>query len=159
MARQALPRQRSAISVVATSARCCAMQAFGRARAIGAAKSVSLKKTKSVRFKIKFEKVLKLKKNSRLISSYSHRHTSTTGGFHDYGCLLYKSLVFPHPTRVALCPSSTAASSKPSKPRTEAADPRRTPSIASIASWRPMIHPTCHYRYMQFGRRFITCRL
>jgi len=44
VARQALPRQRSAISVVATSARCCAMQAFGRARAIGAAKSFSFKK-------------------------------------------------------------------------------------------------------------------
>jgi len=46
---QALPRQRSAISVVTTSARYRATmhgaaQAFGRARAIGAAKSVSFKK-------------------------------------------------------------------------------------------------------------------
>ena len=50
VARQALPRQRSATTVAATSALCCATihgaaQAFGRARAIGAAKSVSLKKT------------------------------------------------------------------------------------------------------------------
>ena len=68
-ARQALPRQRSQLQVVATSALCRATmhgaaQAFGRARAIGAAKSVSfLKKIESVRFKISFEKVLKLKKN------------------------------------------------------------------------------------------------
>jgi len=39
-----------------------ATQAFGRARTIGAAKSVSLKKTYRVRFKINFQKVLKLKK-------------------------------------------------------------------------------------------------
>ena len=65
---RALPRQRSALLVAATSALYRAAmhgqaQAFGRARAIGAAKSVSLKKTDSVRFKISFEKVLKLKKN------------------------------------------------------------------------------------------------
>jgi len=40
-----------------------AAQEFRRAREIGAAKSVSLKKTDSVRFKISFQKVLKLKKN------------------------------------------------------------------------------------------------
>ena len=40
-----------------------AAQAFGHARAIGAAKSVSLKKIDRVRFKINFQKVLKLKKN------------------------------------------------------------------------------------------------
>jgi len=64
--RQALPRQRSAISVVATSARCRATmhgttQAFSRAREIGAAKYVSffLKKNDRVRFKISFQKVLK----------------------------------------------------------------------------------------------------
>ena len=61
MERQALPRQRSAIPVVATSALCratmhVAAQTFGRARAIGAAKSVSLKKTDSVRFKIILKK-------------------------------------------------------------------------------------------------------
>jgi len=39
-----------------------AAQAFGNARAIDAAKSVSLKKTENVRFKISFQKVLKLKK-------------------------------------------------------------------------------------------------
>jgi len=46
VARQALPRQRSAIPVAATSALCRATmhgaaQAFGRARAIGAVKNVS----------------------------------------------------------------------------------------------------------------------
>ena len=46
LARQALPRQRSALLVVATSALCRATmhgaaQAFGRAREIGAAKNVS----------------------------------------------------------------------------------------------------------------------
>jgi len=50
VARQALPSQRSAIPVAATSALCRATmhgtaQAFGRARAIGKAKSVSFKKT------------------------------------------------------------------------------------------------------------------
>ena len=55
------------IPVVATSDLCRATmhgvaQAFGRARAIGAAKSVSFKKTDHVRFKISFQKVLKLKK-------------------------------------------------------------------------------------------------
>ena len=45
MARQALPRQRSAIPVVATSYLCRAtMHGVGRARTIDAAKSVSLKK-------------------------------------------------------------------------------------------------------------------
>jgi len=49
VARQALPRQRSAFLIVATSAPCRATmhgaaQAFGRAMAIGATKSVSLKK-------------------------------------------------------------------------------------------------------------------
>ena len=58
-----------AIPVVATSASCRATmhgaaQGFDRARAIGAAKSVSLKKTDHVRFKISFQKMLKLKKNS-----------------------------------------------------------------------------------------------
>jgi len=67
VARQALPRQRSAFPVVATSAPCRvtmhdAAQAFGHAMAIGAATSVSLKKTDIVRFKISFQKVLKLKK-------------------------------------------------------------------------------------------------
>ena len=69
VARQALPRQRSAILVAATLALCRATmhgaaQAFGHARAIGAAKSVSfkIKKTDGVRFKIKFKKWLKLKK-------------------------------------------------------------------------------------------------
>jgi len=56
-----------AIPVVATSASCRATmhgvaQAFGHARAIGAAKSVSLKKNDRVRFKISFQKMLKLKK-------------------------------------------------------------------------------------------------
>jgi len=51
VARQALPRERSAIPIAATSALCRATihgatQAFGRARAIGAAKSVSFKKTR-----------------------------------------------------------------------------------------------------------------
>jgi len=46
LARQALPRQRSALLVTAMSAMCRATmhgaaQAFGRVRAIGAAKSVS----------------------------------------------------------------------------------------------------------------------
>ena len=53
MARQTLPRHRSAIPVAATSALCRATmhgaaQAFGRARAIGAAKSVSFKKKPTV---------------------------------------------------------------------------------------------------------------
>ena len=64
---RALPRQRSALLVAAMSAPCRATmhgvaQAFGHARAIGAAKSVSLKKNDRVRFKISFQKVLKLKK-------------------------------------------------------------------------------------------------
>ena len=69
VARQALPRQRSANPVAATSTLCRATmlgaaQSFGRVRAIGAAKSVSFKKKSDrVRFKINFEKVLKLKKN------------------------------------------------------------------------------------------------
>ena len=55
------------IPVVATSVSCRATMygaahAFGRARAIGATKNVSFKKIESVRFKISFEKVLKLKK-------------------------------------------------------------------------------------------------
>jgi hypothetical protein len=71
VARQALPRQRSAISVAATSALCRATmhgaaQAFGRARPLGAAKSVSLKKTDRVKFKISFKKMLILKKIERL---------------------------------------------------------------------------------------------
>jgi len=50
---RALPRQRSALLVAATSALCRASmhgaaQAFGRARAIGVAKSVSFKKNSSV---------------------------------------------------------------------------------------------------------------
>ena len=44
-----------------------AAQAFGRARAIGAAKSVSFKKNDSVRFKINFEKKVKIKK---ILASY-----------------------------------------------------------------------------------------
>ena len=53
VARQARPRQRSAIPVAVTSARCRATmhgaaQTFGRARAIGAAKSVSFKKNPTV---------------------------------------------------------------------------------------------------------------
>ena len=55
VARRTLTRQRSSLLVAATSALC-------RARAIGAAKSVSLKKIDSVRFKIIFKKGLKLKK-------------------------------------------------------------------------------------------------
>ena len=43
-----------------------AAQAFSRAMAIGVAKSVSFKKTKSVIFKISFQKVLKLKKSTDL---------------------------------------------------------------------------------------------
>ena len=51
VARQALPHQRSVISVVAMSIRCRATmhgvaQAFGHAREIGAAKSVSFKKNR-----------------------------------------------------------------------------------------------------------------
>ena len=55
-----------------------AAQAFGRARATGAAKSVSLKKTDSVRFKISFEKRLKLKKitkqalNTAILDVYTY---------------------------------------------------------------------------------------
>ena len=69
MARQELPRQLSPKPIVATSDLCRATmhgaaQAFGRVRVIGAAKSVSLKKTYSVRFKISYKKMLKLKKNS-----------------------------------------------------------------------------------------------
>jgi len=61
MARQALPRQRSAIPVAATSALCRATmhgaaQVFGRARAIGAAKSVSLKKSTVLDLKLVFKK-------------------------------------------------------------------------------------------------------
>ena len=61
VARQALPRQRSAIPVVATSALCRATihgatQAFDRARAIGAAKSVSLKKLTVLNLKLVFKK-------------------------------------------------------------------------------------------------------
>ena len=41
-----------------------AAQVFDRARVIGAAKNISLKKSDSVRFKIIFKKELKLKKNS-----------------------------------------------------------------------------------------------
>ena len=64
---RAMPRQRSALLVAATSALCRASmhgaaQAFGHVRAIGAAKSVSLKKIVSVRFKIILKKGLKLKK-------------------------------------------------------------------------------------------------
>ena len=55
VARRTLTRQRSSLLVAATSALC-------RARAIGAAKSVSLKKIGRVRFKISLEKRLKLKK-------------------------------------------------------------------------------------------------
>ena len=40
-----------------------AAQAFRRAMALGAAKSVSFEKKDSVRFKISFKKVLKLKKS------------------------------------------------------------------------------------------------
>ena len=71
VARQSPTTSAIAFSVVATSDLCRATmhdvaQAFGRARAIGAAKSVSFKKkTDRVRFKISFQKVLKLKKNSR----------------------------------------------------------------------------------------------
>jgi len=58
---RAFPRQRSAVMVAATSGLCRAAmhgaaQAFGRARAIGAAKSVSLKKIDNVRFKIILKK-------------------------------------------------------------------------------------------------------
>ena len=54
---RALPRQRSALLVAATSAPCRAAmhdatQTFGRARAIGAAKSVSLKKTRVLNLKL-----------------------------------------------------------------------------------------------------------
>ena len=54
----------SAVPVVASSDLCRATmhgaaQALNRARAIGAAKSVSFKKTDRVRFKISFQKVLK----------------------------------------------------------------------------------------------------
>ena len=64
----ALPRHGSGHSTAAPRCRATmhgAAQVFGRARAIGVAKSVSFKKPKSVRFKISFEKVLKLKKNPR----------------------------------------------------------------------------------------------
>ena len=79
LARQTLPRQRSAFLVAATSALCLATmhsaaQAFGRARKIDTAKSVSLKKIGDVKFKISFQKILKLKKEfkkSILISSES----------------------------------------------------------------------------------------
>ena len=68
VARQALPSQQSAVPVVATSDLCRATMhgaahAFGCARAIDAAKSVSLKKTDSVRFKIILKKRVKIKKN------------------------------------------------------------------------------------------------
>ena len=68
VARQDLPRQLSPNPVVATSA-CCratmhgAAQTFGRARAIGAAKSGSLKKTTVLDLKLVIKSV-KIKKNS-----------------------------------------------------------------------------------------------
>ena len=73
VARQALPRQRSAILVAAMSALCHATmhgatQAFDCARAICAAKNVSLKKTDNVRFKIILKKELKFKKNSLYVT-------------------------------------------------------------------------------------------
>ena len=57
LARQALPRQRSALLVATTSAMCRATmhdvaQAFDRAREIGAAKSVSLKKAEVLDLKL-----------------------------------------------------------------------------------------------------------
>ena len=63
-----------AIPVVATSALCRATmhgaaQAFGHVREIAAAKSVSFKKNGGVRFKISFQKVLKLKKKSQSIGT------------------------------------------------------------------------------------------
>ena len=59
VARQDLPRHRSPRPAHATSALCRATmhgaaQAFGRARAVSVAKSVSFKKTDSVRFKFRF---------------------------------------------------------------------------------------------------------
>ena len=68
VARQTLPRHRSAAPVFATSPFCRATihdaaQTFRRAMTIGAAKNVSLKKNK-VRFKISLQKVLKLKKKT-----------------------------------------------------------------------------------------------
>jgi len=51
-----------------------AVQAFGRAKAIDAAKSVSfkIKKTDSVRFKIKLKKGLKFKKKNRYMLPRIH---------------------------------------------------------------------------------------
>ena len=72
VARQSPATSTIANSVAATSALCRATmhgatQVFGRARTIGAAKNVSLKKTGSNGFKISFQKVLKLKKITILI--------------------------------------------------------------------------------------------
>ena len=66
-------------AVAATSALCRATihgaaQTFGRARAIGAAKIVSLKKIGGGRFKISFQKVLKLKKIAVESSSFVQGH-------------------------------------------------------------------------------------
>ena len=64
VARQTLPRHRSAFSVVTMLSTCHATmhgaaQAFRRALAIGAAKSVSFEEKNNVRFKISLQKVLK----------------------------------------------------------------------------------------------------
>jgi len=69
VARQTLPRHRSAAPVFATSPSCRATmhgtaQTFLRAMTIGATKSVSFEKKNSVRFKISLQKVLKIKKFS-----------------------------------------------------------------------------------------------
>ena len=75
--------QRSAVMVAATSglygvAVHGAAQAFARVREIDAVKNISLKKTDSVRFKISFEKRLKLKKitkqdlNTAILDVYTY---------------------------------------------------------------------------------------
>ena len=79
VARQALPSQRLAIPVAATSALCRATmhgttQAFGRARAIGASKSVSLKKSRVLDLKLVFKNV-KIKKKSQLVAGLPLRMT------------------------------------------------------------------------------------
>ena len=63
-ATSAPPRPARATSALCRATMHGAAQAFGRVRAIGAAKNVSFKKTDRVRFKINYQKVLKLKKNS-----------------------------------------------------------------------------------------------
>jgi len=93
MARQTLPRHRSAARLSPRHPSCRvimhgAAQTFRRARKIGVAKSVRFeKKLTSVRFKNTLQKMLKLKKKSRVASIFSL--TQQAGEFR--GFFLYEA--------------------------------------------------------------------